>query len=410
MFSIRSDGAARGPQAGGRGKPNVMRAAPASAWRCARAGAAALLLALPSACKKENAYVPAPPAEVGVARPVTRVVEAAIATTGTTSATNAIDLVARVPGFVQAISYQDGQQVRQGATLFTIEPAPLRVKLQQAQAALAAAQAQFQQASAEFTRQSALAHSNTSSQAKLDQARATRDADQANVAAQQANVALAAINLNYTTVTAPFDGVVSAHLVSVGDLVGVGAPTRLARLVELAPIDIDFSLAETEVQRLRAAGHLRDLSPGELAKIPVEIGLGDEAGTPHRATLDYAAPGIDAATGTLPLRAVSANADRALLPGSFVRVRIREPGSGGPALLVPETAIGAAQSGPYVLVVDGTDVVEQRSVTTGQEEGAFRVVTAGLAADDRVVVSGLTRAVPGQKVAPHEVALDHPAP
>jgi RND family efflux transporter MFP subunit len=129
---------------------------------------------------------------------------------------------------------------------------------------------------------------------------------------------------------------------------------------------------------------------------PVEVGLQTEEGYPHAGKLDYVAPDVDSSTGTLAARAILDNANRALLPGFFVRIRI--PGKPRPALLVPDIAIGSDQGGRYVLVVNKDNIVEQRKVTPGQLEGDLRVIDEGLAKDDRVVIGGIMQAIPGQKV------------
>ena len=354
-------------------------------------------LSLPAGCGKQNAYVPPPPPAVGVAHPLARAVTPYLEATGSTVAYNSVDLVARVEGFVQSIDYKDGAEVKAGKQLFVIEPTPYQAKLQQAQAAFASAQAQYVQAEAEFQRQVSLGRKDFASQSAVDQARATRDADKANVTNQQAGVALAGINLGYTSVAAPFDGVVTQHLVSVGDLVGNNAATRLATIVQLAPIYVTFSVSDQEVQRIRAALRAEGRTTRDIGRIAVEVGLNTETGYPHHGTLDYISPQVDSATGTLTARGVFANADHALLPGYFVRVRTPR-GQPVQALLVPDAALGTSQAGRYLMVVNKDDVVEQRPVTIGAAEGALRVIAAGLRPDDRVVVTGLTRAIPGEKV------------
>ena len=142
-----------------------------------------------------------------------------------------VDLVARVQGVLQAINYQDGAFVKEGTTLFTIEPETYRLKLEQAQAAEAGAQASLKQAESDYKRQADLVARQAVSQATLDQSTSTRDNAQANLQQAQVNTKIAAVNFGYTNVTAPFDGIVSAHLVSVGELVGAASPTQLATIV-----------------------------------------------------------------------------------------------------------------------------------------------------------------------------------
>ena len=212
-----------------------------------------LTLASTAACKKENAYVPPPPPQVGVAKPVQQEVLPYLEVTGNAVAYNQVDLEARVQGYLQEIDYQDGAEAKQADTLFVIEPAPYQAQLQQAQATLAATQADLVQAEAEFNRQSTLGKSDFASQSKVDEARAKRDTDKAKILNNQAGVTIAAINLGYTRVTAPFDGLVTAHLVSVGGLVGATGPTKLATIVQLDPIYATFTVSEQQVLRIKEA-------------------------------------------------------------------------------------------------------------------------------------------------------------
>jgi RND family efflux transporter MFP subunit len=150
------------------------------------------------------------------------------------------------------------------------------------------------------------------------------------------------------------------------------------------------------------------LTPEELKKVPVEVGLQSDEGYPYKGTLDYASPSVSQATGTLAVRAILDNADRRLLPGYFVRVRIPRQQK-VQSLLIPEAALGSDQGGRYLLVVDKDSVVEQRKVTIGPRVGDLRVIDKGLAADDRVVVDGILRAIPGQKVDPQVVSIPAPS-
>jgi membrane fusion protein, multidrug efflux system len=364
----------------------------------------ALLLALPG-CKRQTAYTPPPPPHVGVAHPLQQSVTPYFETTGSTVAYNQVDLVARVEGFLQQINYQDGAFVKLGTPLFVIEPAPYQAKLQQAQASFAATQAQLVQAEAEYTRQSTLGRKDFASQSVVDQAKATLDSTRANLTSQQAGIALAGINLGYTQVSAPFDGVVTAHLASVGELVGVTGPTKLASIVQLDPIYVSFNVSEQDVLRLREARAKQGLKAARFDNVPLEIGLMTETGYPHHGAIDYIAPALDPATGTLQVRGLLQNPERALLPGLFARIRVPIAIERAEALLVPDAALGTDQGGRYLLLVDGNNVVQQRTVTTGQLVGGLRAITAGLTLNDRVVVSGLQRAVPGERVEPQDTTI-----
>jgi RND family efflux transporter MFP subunit len=354
-----------------------------------------------SGCKRQQtAFVPPPPPQVIVAQALHQQVTPYLEATGNTVAYNQVDLVARVSGFLQDIRYTDGAIAHRGDTLFVIEPAPYQARLQQAQAALDAAQAQAVQTDAEYDRQASLGRTDFSSRSQVDQARAARDANRATVMNDQAGVTLAATNLGYTQVTAPFDGMVTAHQVSVGSLVGANSPTTLATIIQIDPIYVSFTVSEQDVLRIRAGLRQAGLDEKQLNKVPVELGLMNETGYPHKGTLDYASPTVDTSTGTLMVRGILANSDHSLLPGFFVRVRVPLQAQRSEALLVPETALGTDQAGRYLLLVDKDDVVQQRTVTTGARVGTLRVIASGLQPDDRVVVSGLQRAVPGEKVAP----------
>jgi RND family efflux transporter MFP subunit len=332
---------------------------------------------------------------VPVQRTITRFLEA----TGNTAPIKTVDLVARVQGVLQSIDCQDGTFVKEGATLFTIEPETYKLKVEQAQAAEAGAQASAKQADADFKRQSDLVAKQAVSQATLDQSTSSRDNAQASLQEAQVNTRIAAVNYGYTNVVAPFDGIVSAHLVSVGELVGAASPTQLATIVALDPIYVNFNVNEQDVLRIRAEAKRRGLTSEDLKQFPIEVGLQTETGYPHKGKLDYAAPTINQSTGTLAVRGMLPNADRVLLPGYYVRVRVPLDEQQG-ALLVPDVALGSDQGGRYVLVVNGDNVVEQRKVRTGPVEGDLRVIESGLKGDDRVVIAGLLRAIPGQKVDP----------
>jgi RND family efflux transporter MFP subunit len=360
-----------------------------------------------SACE-QNSFVAPPPPKVEVAvplqRPITRYLEA----TGNTAPIKNVDLVARVQGFLQSIEYKDGTFVKEGTTLFTIEPETYKLKLEQAQAAEAGTQASVKQADADFKRQTDLVQRQAVSQATLDTSTAARDNAQASLQQAQVNTKIAAVNYGYTKVVAPFDGIVSAHLVSVGELVGAASPTQLATIVALDPIYVNFNVSEQDVLRIRAEAARRGMSASDLRQLPFEVGLQTETGYPHKGNLDYASPTLNQSTGTLAVRGVLPNPDRVLLPGYFVRVRVPFDEQKD-ALLVPDVALGSDQAGRYLLVVNAENVVEQRKVQVGQSEGGLRVIEAGLKPDDRVVTAGLLRAIPGQKVDPQVKKIEAPA-
>ncbi|SFP28317.1 RND family efflux transporter, MFP subunit [Bradyrhizobium sp. Ghvi] len=372
-----------------------------------RALAAAATVVALTGCEDKNTFVAPPPPKVDVATPVQRPVTRYVEATGNTAPIKSVDLVARVQGFLQTIDYSDGTFVKQGTQLFTIEPETYKLKLEQAQAAEAGAQASLRQAEADFKRQSDLVQRQAVSQATLDTSTSTRDNAQANLQQAQANTKLAEVNYGYTKVTAPFDGIVSAHMVSVGELVGVSSPTQLATIVAMDPIYVNFTVNEQDVLRIRAEAARRGLTAADLKQFPIEIGLQTETGYPHEGKLDYVAPTLNSSTGTLAVRGLVPNDKRVLLPGYFVRVRVPFTQEKD-ALLVPDTALGSDQGGRYLLVANKDNVIEQRKVQIGPTDNGLRVIESGLKPDDRVVTSGLLRVIPGQKIDPQPRKIEQP--
>ncbi len=357
-----------------------------------------------SACE-QNTFVPPPPPKVEVAPPAQKQITRYLDATGNTAPFKSVDLVARVQGFLQSINYKDGNLVKEGTTLFTIEPETYKLKLEQAQAAEAGAQSTVKQAEADYKRQVELVQKQAVSQATLDTSTSTRDNAQSSLQQAQASTKIAQVNYGYTNVTAPFDGVVTAHLVSVGELVGVASPTQLATIVALDPIYVNFNVNEQDVLRVREEARRRGMTVDDLRTLPIEVALQTDTGFPHKGTLDYVSPQLNQGTGTIAVRGILKNPDRVLLPGFFVRVRVPFDKQEN-ALLVPDAALGADQGGRYVLVVNAENVVEQRKVTTGQVDGELRVIETGLKPDDKVIVGGLLRAIPGQKVDPQAKKIE----
>jgi membrane fusion protein, multidrug efflux system len=380
--------------------------------RALRSGRALGLLgvALPvlAGCGEKNAYVPPPPPKVVVAQPLQQDVPLYVELTGNTKAFNEVKLEARVQGFLEQIKYVDGAAVKKGDLLFVIQQSTYQAQLDQAKATLEANKASQANAQVEYSRQSTLGQQQFASQSRVDDAKTKLAETSAAVLGAQANLEVANINLGYTEVTAPFDGIASRHLVSVGALVGYAGPTELASVVQIDPIYVYFEVSETVVQRVKEALSRLGKTMRDVHDVPVEIGLQIEEGYPHKGVIDYIAPQIDASTGTLQVRGIFENKDAALLPGMFARVRvpIRRP---APALLVPDTAIGTSQLGRYVLVVNKDNVVEQRTVTIGQVVKGLRVIESGLKPDDLVVIDGVQRAIPGNKVDPDKQKMTVPA-
>ena len=366
-----------------------------------------------AACNNKNAYIAPPPAKVQVAQPIQKPITEYLELTGNTQAFASVDLVARVQGFLTSINYKDGATVKKGAQLFGIERDIYQAQVDQQEATLASDQANEEYNKAEYGRQATLARQDFASQATTQEWKSKADQSAAEILNAKAAIWLAKINLGYTDVQAPFDGVVTNHLVDVGALVGVSGPTKLATIIQTDPLYVYFTLSEPQILSIQRnlAKHGVALRTSNLSDVPVEIGLQGEEGYPHKGHMDYASPQVDFATGTLTARALFDNKDGALLPGLFVRVRT-PVAQQEKALLTRNDAIGTSQEGSYVLVVGKDNVVERKVVTTGVRDGQLRVIESGLNPDDWVVTEGVQRAFPGAKVDPQrgQMALAEPAP
>jgi membrane fusion protein, multidrug efflux system len=363
-------------------------------------------LALAGCNSSRNAYIPPPPAKVVVAQPLQKPVTLYFELTGNTQAINSVDLVARVQGYLESIDYKDGSFVTKGTQLFGIERDNYQQQLDQANATLAANEATLEYNKAEYQRQSTLGRQDFSSQSTVQQWRANQDSAAAQVLSAKAQIELAKINLGYTNVLAPFDGVVSNHLVDVGALVGAGSATKLATIVQTDPLYVYFTMSEAQVLTIKENNAKAGLPfrTTDLGGIPVDIGLQGEEGYPHKGHMDYASPQVDQSTGTLTVRALFDNKDSALLPGLFVRVRT-PVGHQEAAMLTRNDAIGTSQEGPYVLVVGPDNVVQRKVVKTGDRQGQLRIIESGLDRSDWVVTEGIQRAFPGAKVEPQRTEL-----
>jgi RND family efflux transporter MFP subunit len=342
-----------------------------------------------------------PPPQVTVAKPVTRQIADQDEYVGRFVAVESVEVRARVSGYLEAIHFQDGQIVRKGDPLFTIDRRPFETALAQAQASLEQARANLAFADADLKRGQSVAIGSVITQQTLDQRTQAKRVAQANVAAQEQAVRQAALDLEFTELRAPVDGRIGDRRVSTGNLVtgGTAGTTLLATIESIDPIRFEFTLDESSYLRYaRMAKDKADEADRGLT-MPVRLKLIDEPSFAHAGQLDFVDNAISRQTGTIRARAVFANPDRTFTPGMFARVQMA---AAPPAdsLLVPEAAIGAEQVRKFVMVVDANDVARPKYVTLGPVVGSLRVVE-GIAPDDNVIVNGLIRARAGAKVAPH---------
>lgn len=359
--------------------------------------AALALSALLSACKEENQYQAPPPPTVTVSPPLREKVTNYLEVTGTTAAYNAVDLVARVEGYLTSVNFTDGSMVEKDKLLFVIEQAPYIAQVKLYEATIAQEKAQLLNAQTEYDRQIRMLAQNATAQATVDKWRAQRDEAAAGMEEARANAEVAKINLGYTRVLAPFAGRIGRHLIDPGNVVGAGAPTKLATLEQVKPLYAYFTVNERDLLRIRKWAREQGMPLGTVANVPVFAGLQDEQGYPHKGVLDFVATGLDTKTGTIQVRGIFANDDISMLPGLFVRLRV-PLGEAEPGLLVPDRVVNLDQVGQYVLVVGNDNTVQQRRVKVGSLVGGLRVITDGLTDDDLVVIDGMQAATPGSKV------------
>jgi multidrug efflux system membrane fusion protein len=364
------------------------------------------LAALLAACGQSQQAAAPPDPVVTVAHPSHKAVLDLDEYVGRFVAVDSVEVRARVSGYLDQVHFTDGQMVKQGDLLFTVDKRPFQTSLDQAKANLAQSRANLAFAEADLTRGAQLVRDKTITEQTFDQRTQAKRVAEAAVAAQEAAVRQASLDLSFTELRAPVDGRIGDRRVSPGNLVtgGTGGNTTLlATIVSLDPIRFEFTFDEASYiryERLSKGG--KDMTSRDGSAL-VALRLIDEPDYLHEGRMDFVDNVIDRTSGTIRGRAVFANSNGAFTPGMFGRVRV--PASPVyAALLVPDAAIGTEQARKFVLVVDGENVVRQKYVTLGQMSGNLRVIKDGIAADDRVVVNGLMRARPGQKVKPQEQA------
>lgn len=357
-------------------------------------------------CDQEKAEpVAVPPTTVTVSQPVVQEVSDFVEFTGNTQPLASVDLRARVKGFLKKTNFTDGAMVKQGELLFEIDPAIFQAQVDSAKASLQAAKATLEKANADLAIKKEMEAGNAASKLEVIQAQASVYVAQANVELTTAQLEEANINLGYTKIYAPISGRIDKAQVDVGNLVGADGNTLLANIVQLSPIYAYFNADEATVQKFQKRIIARGILPGDREpNLPMTMALGLSDNFSFKGVIDYVDNKVDPSTGTINVRAVLPNDNRALLAGYFVRVRVPD-GEPYQAVLVPERAIGVDQGQKYLLAVNDKNVVELRPIETGSQHGRMRVVTKGITADDWIITEGLLRTRPGATVAPEKKAL-----
>ncbi len=343
--------------------------------------------------------IPIPP--VTVKKPQSTMMVEYMQQTGNTVAFNSVNLVARIPGYLDAIEFTDGTFVKKGQNLFIIEPEPYMAQLLGAKASLAAQKAIESYDKAEYARQQRMYKENATSLNNVEKWLAKSHESEAEVAKAAANVEIAEINYSYTHIAAPFNGRIGRHLVDIGNYVGNGAATHLATIEQLDPIYVYFNLNELDFIKLRTAARNNGVTEEMIKEIPVDISLQNASGYHYEGKLNFVNTGLNAATGTMEFRALLPNKNLNLVPGLFVDIQITTT-KPSLQLTVPNTAVLYDQIGSYVLVADKENKVVLKRVVTGSLKQGQRAILKGINAQDNVIINGLQNATPGNLVAPQQ--------
>jgi membrane fusion protein (multidrug efflux system) len=349
------------------------------------------LVSLLSSCGKDAAPQSSAPVSVTTFKVQTRTIPYVFETVGRTEGSKVVELRARVSGILEKRIYAEGTVVKTGAVLFRIEQAPFQIALDQARADLAAEHARNSQARRNAERIKELLAKNLVSRSDADTATSALEASDAAILRGQANVRQAELNLSYTQVVAPIDGIAGRALHSDGSLVTAGTDSGLLTTVTQAePIWARFALSAGEYESMRAATK-------STTSLTVELLHKDGSSYPQKGRVNFAGSTVDESLGTVQLRAEFPNPDLTLLPGEYVRVRLS--GGAQEAITVPQTAVLQGQKGPYVWIANAQGQAEQRPVKTGAWIGEDWRISEGLQAGDTIIVDNLLKLKQGQAVA-----------
>ncbi|WP_419964109.1 efflux RND transporter periplasmic adaptor subunit [Pantoea vagans] len=362
-----------------------------------------LLITQLSGCDKGVAQnAPPPPPEVSAAPVLIKPVSQWDNFNGRVEAVQSVQLRPRVSGYIDAVNFREGDEVRKGQVLFTIDDRSYRAALEQAKAELARARSQASLARSESGRSEKLIGTQAISREAWEQRRSAASQAQADVLAAEAAVDMAQLNLDFTRVTAPIDGRASRAMITAGNLVTAGdSASVLTTLVSQQQMYVYFDVDENtflNYQAMARQGQQRHA-------LPAEIGLVGEQGFPHQGRIDFMDNQLTASTGTIRMRALLDNQQRQFTPGLFARVRL--PGSAQfEAVLIDDKAVLTDQDRKYVYVVDGEGKAQRRDIQPGAMVDGLRIVKSGLQAGDKVIIAGLQKVfMPGMPVTAQQVAM-----
>jgi len=354
-----------------------------------------------------DTFVQPPPPEVTISLPDKKEITDNLEFTGNTKAVESVEIRARAQGFLERMNFEPGQNVKAGDLLFVIDPRPFQARVDQAEAALKAKEADSQLKQANLKRSQQLLSTASISQLQYEVQVAEEAVARAQVGIAKADLEEARLQLDYSQVKSPINGLVDRNLVDMGTLVGAQEKTLLTTVVNNESVYVHFSISENDLLMLgRSQGTHQSTDGSHKRQLPCFLALADETDFARKGTIDFVGTQVDPRTGTLLVRATFLNTDGLLLPGLFVKIRV--PLRKREALLVPNLCVGLDQAGRYVLVVNKDNVVEQRQVEIGQQIDEMRVIEKGLTKDEWVITNGMQRARPGSKVTPIKESQSSP--
>ncbi len=377
-----------------------------SAARCRAAVAVVLLLAV-FACKSKEAPTTGP-VEVKAAPVLHRDVPIYVEAVGQTRGNTETEIRARVEGFIEKIHFQEGTMVKKGQVLYSLDPRPFQESVAHARADLAESQAQWARTRQDVARFEPLVKDNAVSRQEYETSVALEKAAAASVDAAKAATRAAEVELGYTKVVAPDEGLIGKSEVEEGTLVGRGVATLLTRISRIDPIHVRFTLAEADYlhyARIRAAS----AEASNKQTVPFQMILADNSVHPYEGKFMFVDRAVDAETGTILLEASFPNPQGIVLPGQYAKVRAKVTVKKD-AILVPQRAVQEMQGLYNVAVVKPDDTVEMRPVKPGERVGALWVIDSGLKPDERIIVEGLQKVRPGAKVSPKMVTIEDAPP
>jgi RND family efflux transporter MFP subunit len=362
-----------------------------------------LAAALLAGCDGKDKAAPAPqPPSVTVAQPLAKKVTDWDEYTGRFTAVQSVELRARVSGYLDSIKFTDGQLVEKGQLLFVIDPRPFQATLDKARADLKVEESRRDLAQLDLTRATKLLAARAVSQEEYDTRAQTSAQTAASVASASAAVRNAELDLEFTQIRAPFAGRIGDRKIDIGNLVSGGAgATLLATIVTEDPIYFEFDGSEADYLKYVRLASAGTRPSSRDAPNQVYVKLMDETKWSHAGKMNFVDNQLDPNSGTVRGRAVLTNAGSVFQPGMFGRLRLLGSGQYD-GLLLPDEAVVSDQATKLVMVVGEDGTVSPHPVTLGPKVDGLRVIKTGIAATDKVIISGLTRARPGAKVTPQE--------